>query len=264
MRKHIVLCVVIVLFAATAAMAANVTFESPDYTPGPLSGQAGGGITWWEFEADSSGEIAAGGYNSPQAARLDVDELANPQSGAMESDGDDMLAFFPATEQFVVSAMSYAHLNPNPDNGGAAREAYFYVSDLRFHGSAIVWAANGNIHTQAVQTLDSGVPIVYDAWVPFSMRIDYPNNQITTLYNGTQILQSELSGSGTAADQINTWLTTIASANNPDPADYLLFDNITIEPLAIPEPGSLAMLLGLGVGILAAHLRRRKRHHAPS
>ena len=239
------------LFMATtqAAGGANVGFEEPDYTVGPWSGQHGGGIVWWEWHADSSGEIVAGGYNSAQAAEMGVDELPQPQSGVMQSDGDDMLGFFQQAENFVLSGMSYAHLNPTPANNGTARRAWFSVS-----GSAVIWGTNGNIVARAagVET-DTGVPIAYDQWVPFSMDIDHATHDVILYYNGQEILNTNFGGSSTFSDNFNVWLDTINLSDNPDTNDYLLLDDITIE--IIPEPASLS-LLALG-GLTA--LRRRSR-----
>lgn len=228
---------------------ASVDFEGPDFTPGPWTQQHGGGIIWWEWNADSSGEIVAGGYNSAQAAKLGVDELPNPQSGVMQSDGDDMLAFFEQAENFVLSGMSYAHLNPNPDNNGTARDAWFSIS-----GSAIIWGDNGNIHTRAAgTTTDTGVPIASDQWVSFSIHIDHTTHDVVIHYDGQEILSTNFGGDSTFSDSFNVWLDTINLSDNPDPNDYLLLDDIKIT--IVPEPGSLIVLLGAG----AAMVGRRRR-----
>lgn len=229
---------------------ANVGFEQSDYTLGPWSSQQGGGIVWWEWNADSSGQIVAGGYDSPQAAKLGVDELPNPQSGVMQSDGDDMLAFFPQAENFVLSGMSYAHLNPEPDNNGKARKAWFSIS-----GSAIIWGDDGTIIVRAAGSeTDTGVPIAYDEWVPFSIHIDHTTHEVALHYNGQELLNTNFGGSSTFSDSFNVWLDTINLSDNPDPNDYLLLDDITIG--TVPEPGTLLMLLGAGMAML---WRRRRR-----
>ena len=227
--------------ASSANANTNVGFEEPDFTVGKWSGQHGGGIVWWEWNADSSGEIVAGGYNSPQAAELGVDELPNPQSGVMQSDGDDMLGFFPQAENFVLSGMSYAHLNPTPANNGQARRAWFSMS-----GSAIIWGTNGNIVARAAgNETDTGVPIAYDQWVPFSMHIDHTTHDVILHYNGQEILNTNFGGDSTFSDSFNVWLDTINLDNNPDPNDYLLLDDITID--VVPEPSTIAMVLVLGL-----------------
>ena len=229
---------------------ASVGFEQGQYTLGPWSSQKGGGIVWWEWNADATGEIVAGGYNSAQAAKLGVDELANPQSGVMESDGADMLGFFEATDNFTLSGMSFAHLNPAPANNGKARQAWFLLS-----GTGIVWGANGNITVQApgVNT-NTGVPIAYDQWVPFSIQIDHVSKQVVVTYNGQEILNTTYTGSAEFSDNFNAWLDTIKLSDKPDTGDYLLLDDITI--VSVPEPGSVLLLLGAGAAVMG---RRRQR-----
>jgi hypothetical protein len=228
---------------------ASVGFEPDDYTVGPWSSQQGGGIVWWEWNADAGGEIVAGGFNSAQAAKLGVDELANPQSGEMESDGGDMLAFFEPVENIVLSGMSYAHLNPTPDNDGKARKAWFLMS-----GSGIVWGDNGNILARAGgNQTDTGVPIVYDQWVSFEIHIDHATQDVAIYYDGQQVLSANAGGNSEFSDNFNTWLDTIKLTDNPDPDDYFLLDDITI--VNVPEPNTL-ILLGAGVALVG---RRRRR-----
>lgn len=228
---------------------ASVGFEQSDFTLGPWSSQHGGGITWWEWNADASGEIVAGGYNSAQAAKLGVDELANPQSGVMQSDGDDMLAFFPEAENFVLSGMSFAHLNPTPDNNGTARQAWFSIS-----GNSIIWGDDGTIIARAAGSeTDTGVPIAYDQWVAFSIKIDHTTHDVVMHYNGQEILSTNVGGDSTFSDSFNVWLDTINLSENPDPDDYLLLDDITIQ--VVPEPSSLLVLLGASMTLIG---RRRR------
>ncbi|MFN3168747.1 MAG: PEP-CTERM sorting domain-containing protein [Phycisphaeraceae bacterium] len=227
---------------------ASVGFEAPRYAIGPWSSQQGGGIVWWEWNADATGHVVAGGYNSPQAARLGADERANPQSGEMESDGGDMLAFFEPVENIVLTAMSYAHLNPSPDNNGTPRKAWFLMS-----GSGIVWGDNGNILARAGgNQTDTGVPIVYDQWVSFEIHIDHATQDVVIYYDGQEVLSANAGGNSAFSDNFNTWLDTIKLSDNPDPDDYFLLDDITI--VNVPEPNTLA-LVGAGVALIG---RRRR------
>ncbi len=229
---------------------ASVDFEQSDYNLGPWTSQKGGGIVWWEWNADSTGEIVAGGYNSPQAAKLGVDELAQPQSGVMQSDGADMLAFFPQAENFILSGMAYAHLNPDPAGNGTARDAWFSMS-----GISLNWSDNGNIIVQAGgRTTNTGVPIAYDQWASFSIQIDHTTHDAIVHYNGQEILSTNIGGNSTFSDSFNVWLDTIDLSNNPDPNDYLLLDNITIQ--TIPEPSTLLLTLGVVGGLMAWRRRR--------
>ena len=237
--------------SALSSSGASTGFEQPNFSTGTWSGQHGDGITWWEWNADASGQIVAGGYNSAQAARLGVDELANPQSGVMQSDGDDMLAFFDPVEHLVLSGMSYAHLNPNPANNGTARKAWFAIS-----GISIIWGPNGTIITRVGGTeTDTGVAIAYDQWTDFSFDIDHATQDVILTYDGQEILNTNLGGTSTFSDGFNVWLDTINLSNNPDPNDYLLLDDISIQ--VIPEPSSIVLILGSGIGLFGR--RRRSR-----
>jgi hypothetical protein len=236
------------LMAIPAMGQANVDFEQPAYVIGSLDGQSGGGVTWQEFEPESDASVVVPGYNSDQAARWDVKDLGT------DSDGDDMLGFFANGQAsiFSVSAMSFVHLEANRPNG-TSRAGHFFVSDADFYGSAITWLENGNVGYWGGGGFfinDTGVPAIYDQWVPIELQLNYTANQVTVFYNGVQVAQDTLTGVGSGyATQMDIWLDTVALADNPNPGDWATFDNIVITP----EPFSLALL---AVGGLAL-LRRR-------
>lgn len=228
---------------------AGFGFEGPTFSPGRWSSQHGGGIVWWEWNADASGEIVSGGYNSPQAAKLGVDVLANPQSGELESDGADMLAFFEKADNLVLSGMTYAHLNPDPENNGTARRAWLLMS-----GAGIIWGDNGNIIARAGGgDVNTGVPIVYDQWVEFSLHLDHTTDQVVVTYNGQEVLNTAYTGNSDFSDGFNVWLDSIKLSSNPDLGDYLLLDDLGVK--VVPEPGSLAVLVG---AVVAVWSRRRR------
>lgn len=241
--------VVIAPFLVSAASADIVVdFEAPDYTIGTLDGQSGGGIAWSMFEPNSDAFVAVPGHNSAQAARWDVADRGT------DSDGDDMLGLFAAMPQLTVTAMTYLHLEPNRHNG-TSRSGHFFVSDADFNGSALTFLDNGNVGYWGGGGFfinDTGVPLLYDQWVEIQIDMDYSTHMATFYYNGAQVAQDSMtSNTGTAADQLDIWLDTVALADNPNPGDWMHIDNIRI---VVPAPASIAML---GLGALAGIRRRR-------
>lgn len=233
------------LFASMAFGQADVGFELPDYTIGDMHGQSGGGIAWEEFEANSGASVAVPGFNSDQIGRWDVKDLGNI------SDGDDMLGLFDNAQAaiFEVSAMSFIALEPNRPNG-TSRLGHFFVSDASFFGTAITWLANGNVGYWGgggFNILDTGVPAIYNEWVPFRIQMDYNTDTFTMFYNGEQVASDTMTSSnGDFADQLDIWLDTINLVDNPNPGDWAAFDNIVITP----EPGTISLLVLGGLALL--------------
>jgi hypothetical protein len=244
-RVMLVAAVTLLIVVPAQAQESFVDFEQPTYVLGSLDGQAGGGVSWQQWEPGSDASVAVPGYNSDQSGRWDVKDLGT------DSDGDDMLGFFDNGQASVFSAsgMAFVHMEPNRPNG-TSRTANFFVSDAGFAGSAIRWGENGNIWYWgggANYVWDTGVPIIYDQWVSFQLDIDYGNNQVTVYYNGAQVAQNTLTGVGSGyADQLDIWLDTVALADNPSPSDYMMFDDICITP----EPTTLSVLLLGGLALL--------------
>lgn len=244
--QRAILALVPVLVAGTAAADVFVDFEQPDYTLGALDGQSGGGMTWQQFEPDSTASVALPGYNSPQSARWDVADRGD------QSDGDDMLGFFDSMSVLTVTAQTYLHLEANRPNG-TSRDGHFFVSDADFNGSAISFLGSGNVGYWGgggFNIIDTGVPLIYDQWVPIRLDLDYNTDMVTVYYNGVQVaMDSMTSSAGDAADQVDIWLDTIALADNPNPGDWMQIDDISI----IPAPAGLSLLALAAVG-----MRRRR------
>ena len=234
--------------AAPALANIMVTFEEPEYFTGSLDGQAGGGITWQEYEPDSDAWVSAPGFDSSRAGLWEV----SPNGG--DSDGDDMLGLFDNAQSaiFTVSAMTYVSLEPNRPNG-TSRAGHFFVSDVDFIGTAMAFLENGNVGYWGGGGFfinDTGVAIQYEQWVPIEIQIDYDADTMEMYYDGVMVAADTLTGDGSYADQLDIWLDTVAIADNPNPGDYMLIDDIVITP----APGALA-LMGLG-GFVAIRRRR--------
>lgn len=234
------------LLAGTAMADVFVDFEQPDYTLGSMHGQSGGGMTWEMFEPNSDASVAVPGFNSPQVGRWDVADRGT------DSDGDDMLGHFDGFSVLTVTAQTYLHLEPNRPNG-TSRAGHFFVSDADFNGSAITFLANGNVGYWGgggFNIIDTGVPLLYDQWVPIRLDLDYNSDMVTVYYNGVQVAQDAMtSSSGDAADQVDIWLDTIALGDNPNPGDWMHIDDISI----VPAPAGISLLALAGLG-----LRRRR------
>lgn len=248
MKKINALVLVPSVLAAAAQADILVDFEAPTYTIGTLDGQSGGGVSWQKFEDGSDAYVAMPGYNSAQSGRWDV------KDSGTDSDGDDMLGLFDSMSRLSVSAMSFLHLEPNRPNG-TSRSGHFFVSDADFNGSAIAFLDSGNVGYWGgggFYINDTGVPLIYDQWVPIQIDMDYSTHMATFYYNGVEVASDSMTSDvGTAADQMDIWLDTVALADNPNPGDWMQIDDIRI---VVPAPASLAML-GLG---MAGIVRRRR------
>ena len=126
---------------------------------------------------------------------------------------------------------------------GTSRAGHFFVSDADFFGSAFTWLENGNVGYWGGGGFfinDTGVPIIYDQWVSFELVLDYVADSVTVFYDGNQVATDTLTGTGAGfASQLDVWLDTVPLADNPNPGDWVAFDDIHITP----EPTSLGLLL---------------------
>ena len=247
MKKIQSLVLVSPLLVSVASADIYVDFESPDYTIGSMDGQSGGGIAWSQFEDNSDASVAVPGFDSAQVGRWDVADRGT------DSDGDDMLGSFDSMSRLSVTAMTYLHLEANrPD--GTSRSGHFFVSDPDFNGSAMSFLDNGNVGYWGGGGFfinDTGVPLIYDAWVEIQIDMDYSTHMATFYYNGVEVASDSMtSDTGTAAGQLDIWLDTVALADNPNPGDWMHIDNIRI---VVPAPASLALL---GLGLMGVRRRR--------
>lgn len=234
------------LFVAIQATAATIHDEDFESIPvGSLDGQTGsGGISWAKTAAGGSADAYAAlpGYTGEQSGRWDVKD-----TGSI-SEGDDMVGVFaPVGSQIVVSAWTYSFLSVDPLFTGK-RSGTFQVLDDMFNavGIGLVWRADGFMGSTLGDV--SNISFVNQEWKQVKIELDYAT-EAWALYYDNQLVASgnDLPGSGTAASVINVLLQTRELADNPNPNDSFLVDDIAITP----EPASIAVLA------LLALVRRR-------
>ena len=254
--------------AAHAQIIASDSFDIPSYTPGSLAGQAVGGTGF------------AGNWALIPGLGQDLSVVSPGFVGRPTVTAGNSGDFANFSSRFTVTSgqlyLSYDITNPNPTNLNSSR------IDLRtsLNTASTLFGAAGALADFNLETRGGfGSTAVAQTNIASTGAhhlvgvLDFTNHQIAIFVDPTATSFYDSSGANDA-DGVAAWTPPAAAytatgyslVNNL--SDQATFDNVVfaldapsvgVRATAVPEPGSIALLIGMGV-TGAAFLRRRKQH----
>lgn len=241
--------VAILAVATTGAMGQN-SDDFDSYTAGAVipPGNDWGG---WGGAAAANCIVTAGPANSSPNSLAAV--------GGAGTDQVFEFGYGPKTGTWDFSAMTYI------PSEGKAGETYFNLMNRFDQVTPVYHWSNVEVHwrmkdaagadvdlvwNNAFQPDEAAVtlPIQYDTWVEVSADINLTNNTVEVFYGGVSL------GAAAWADDPVHGIDCMDIFPITSDASVIYYDDISL----VPEPTSLVMLLGLGLGALAVYLRRRR------
>ncbi len=231
------LALTVVAVLALAATGANADFfeDFDSYAVGDLHGQ--GGWKGWD--------------NTPAAGAPVSDAQAYSGANSVEVIGSaDLVHEFDAVGgQWQFSAMQYV-----PSGGSGV--SYFILLNEYNDGGPNRWSVQSKVDYGTGEYVSdyagASTALVTDQWVEVKCDIDLDANSVSEYYNG-ELLGTYAWFDAADAEGIAHGAVEAIDlyGNNASPVYY---DDIS---LVVPEPTTVVMLLGLGLGLLVGYLRRK-------
>lgn len=222
--------VAVVMMAATGAMAQYSENFDGYATGSQLHGQGG----WKGWDNDPA-------WSAPTSDLHSVSPANSAEIGGM---ADLVHEFNVAGGAWEFSTMQFI-----PD--GSTGQNFFLLLNTYNDGGPYDWSVQLNCDLGAGQIVSdfgggAALPIKYGQWAELKFDIDLDANTVDEYYDGDLLASHQWDDTGS-----NRIGAVDLFGNGASPIYY---DNINL----VPEPTSLVMLLGSGLGVLVARLRRRR------
>ena len=222
--------VAVVMMAATGAMAQYSENFDGYATGSQLHGQGG----WKGWDNDPA-------WSAPTSDLHSVSPANSAEIGGM---ADLVHEFNVAGGAWEFSTMQFI-----PD--GSTGRNYFLLLNEYSDGGPYDWSVqlSCELDTGTIMSDFGGgasLPIKYGQWAELKFDIDLDANTVDEYYDGDFLATHQWDDTGS-----NTIGAVDLFGNGASPIYY---DNINL----VPEPTSLVMLLGSGLGVLVVRLRRRR------
>jgi hypothetical protein len=258
-RSSLLLAVAAVLVrSASADVLYQTGFEAPDFAPGPLAGQAG----WNNFGLAAGSETAATVQSEIVASGSQA--LLIEAARATES-----VYYWPPID-YNTEAYSFKQVavqwhmllasggTPSPAWGvTAADESAVYVGGLLVDGATgqvFVESQDNNFEDGDPSDNWTGFFVAKDTWNHFSLLFDYNTRTFDAWVNGQQVRSGFAFAEATGSTFGDADLT-LGKLPSDQSTDRAYFDNYRVA--AVPEPGTLALLILAVPGMVLAGQRRR-------
>ncbi|MBN2023723.1 MAG: PEP-CTERM sorting domain-containing protein [Pirellulales bacterium] len=229
--------VAILALTATSAVASTFYEDFDSYTEVQMHGQGG----WKGWDNDPA-------WGAPRSTAVSVSPDYSVEIGG---NADLVHEFDSVGGLWKFTAMQYV-----PGNATTG-ENFFILLNLYSDGGDKAWSVQSRARLNTNEFVsDNGygefkTALVRDQWVELKYIIDLDANNVKEYYNGS--LLAEFPWYDTTNAAAHGAIEAIDLFGNGAPSVY--YDNINLE--RIPEPGTVVMLLGAGLALLAVGLRRK-------
>ncbi len=150
-------------------------------------------------------------------------------------------------------------------------QPFLYINDPSvFVGAfqrSIIWlSSDGHVHVASGTEQHTGPAYLFGQYNKLEARFDFPDQKTIYFLNGTEFDQDSWADLGATITEFSTpdlQLGELHASGAYDPLNYQgYFDSLEIS--AVAEPGSLALLAGGFLGLLARGLRRQAKRQPVS
>jgi hypothetical protein len=244
--------------SASAEVLYHTGFEAPEFAAGPLAGQAG----WSHFGLSTGAETAAtvqSGVVASGSQALLIDAALASESVYYWPRIDYDTATHPNKVVTIRWDMLLTGNGVSSPAWGvtAADESAIYIGGLLVDGATgrvFVESADNNAEDDDPSDNWTDFYVAKDTWNTFELHFDYTSRTFDSFVNGN-LVKGGFAFAQAAGSVFGDADLTLGKRSSDQSTDRAYFDNYHVA--AVPEPGTLALLV-LAMPGMAAMARRRR------